>query len=94
MTSREDMPRSLIIPPAVLGLCAAIYFSFALQFPEWYFLPLMWLAHVALFLALVTGAFALRFVCLRIGLKGATATRLCIVAQAVAFIAAMSVPPT
>ena len=94
MTLPEEMPRSLVIPPAVLVLCAAVYFSFAPTFSEWLFLPLMWLAHVALFLALVMGAFTLRFIFLALGMKGPTATRLCMIGQAVAFFAAMSVPPT
>ena len=83
------IPRSLVIAPAVLVPCAAIYFSFASEFSEWFFLPLMWLVHLALFAGLVMGAFGLRHTCLRIGLNATAAMGLCITAQVLTFIAAV-----
>lgn len=89
----EEMPRSLLIAPAVMVPGAAIYFSFALTFPEWFFMPLMRLAHGTLFLGLVMGALVLRWPCVELGVKRAIATRLCLIGQTLAFIAAMSVTP-
>lgn len=89
-----EMPRSLVNAPAVMALGAAIYSSFSLDYSGWSWIPIMWLAHLGLFLGLLGGAFVLVDFCARLGLSDTATTHLCLATQIVSFLAAIRIPLT